>query len=383
MYHYTNKYLIAFFDKDITFNIYMSEDRSLLLDDRTKIKWFNKSHKYYLNRTTIIYGRTNSGKSTLIDEIMFLCKDYVPTIFVIAPTNSSNNAYTDKIPSQFIFKDIDVEWLDKLLTRQKNSAGVYRNANKIDILKSLFNKISDETSQALEISIIKKADSSIQLIENSNMEFASKKQQKVQIIEERDNMLKKLYKTNIRFQKVTLETDDSLSKIEKSALSFLDFNPNVMLILDDCASKFKKLYKKSTAIKEIFYEGRHYFFTTIISSQDDKEIDSELRKNTTISIFTTSQAATSNFERASNGYAKHERLYSKKCIEAIFRQDDNDIKNYRKLVYIQNESDPFRYTIANMYDNFRMGSLPMWEYSEKIKQKNDGLQRNNILFDTY
>jgi hypothetical protein len=359
------------------------DDKSIHLADRTKLRWFPKTYKYYLNKTTIVYGRTNSGKSTIIEEIMFLCKDYVPTIFVVAPTNSSNNAYTNKIPSQFILKDLDVVWLDKLLTRQKNSAGAYINANKIDLLKRLFDIISDSTSQNLEMSIIKKASSSIIFVEESSMDFSHKKSQKAQILEDRDTMLKKLYKTSIRFNKVVLENDKHLSKPEKAALSFLDFNPNIMLILDDCASKFKKLYKKSSAIKEIFYEGRHYFFTTVIAAQDDKEIDSELRKNTTISMFTTSQAATSNFERASNGYAKHERLHAKQCTESVFKQDENDIKHFRKLVYIQNESDPFRYTIADMYDEFRMGSLPMWEYSERIGKKNDNINKNNKLVESY
>lgn len=362
----------------------MSDDKSLHLADRTKLRWLPKSFLHYLNKTTIIYGRTNSGKSTIIEEIMMLCKDYVPTVFVIAPTNSSNNAYTNKIPSQFILKDLDVDWLDKLLTRQKNSAGAYINANKIEMLKRLFDKVSDSTSQNLELSIVKKADNSIIFIEESNMEFAYKKSQKAQILEDRDNMLRKLYKTTIRFSKVVLEQDSSLNKPERAALSFLDFNPNIMLILDDCASKFKKLYKKSSAIKEIFYEGRHYFFTTIISSQDDKEIDSELRKNTTISIFTTSQAATSNFERLSNGYAKHERIRAKRCIDSVFKQDENDLKHFQKLVYIQSESDPFRYTIADMYDEFRMGSLPMWEYSDRIGLgKNSALHKNNKMLEQY
>ena len=215
------------------------------------------------------------------------------------------------------------------------------------------------------------------------MEFSSKKSQKNQILEDRDTMLRKLYKTTIRFNKVKLEQNSSLSKSEKAALSFLDFNPNIMLILDDCASTFKKLYKKSSAIKEIFYEGRHYFFTTIISSQDDKEIDSELRKNTTISIFTTSQAATSNFERPSNGYAKHERIRAKHCVETVFKQDENDLKHYQKLVYIMNEADPFMYTISDLYDNFRMGSLPMWEYSDKIKAKYGTVNKNNKMIDSY
>ena len=358
-------------------------DRSLHLSDRTKLNWFEKNHKFYLNKTTIIYGRTNSGKSTIIDEIMFLCKDYVPIIFVVAPTNSSNNAYTNKIPSQCILKDLDVEWLDKLLTRQKNSAGAYINANKLDILKKLFDKVSDNNSQEIELSIVKKANSSIIYLEESDIDFSNKKMQKSQILEERDLILKKIYKTTIRYNKIKLENDTQLTKSQKAALSFLDFNPNIMLILDDCASKFKSLYKKSSAIKEIFYEGRHYFFTTIISSQDDKEIDSELRKNTTISIFTTAQSATSNFERASNGYPKHEKLKSKLCTDVVFKQDFNDLKHYRKLVYTQNESEPFSYTIADMYDDFRMGSLPMWEYSDRIGKKNDTVNKNNKLVESY
>jgi hypothetical protein len=361
----------------------MSDDRSLHLSDKTKLQWLPKSHTDFLNKTTIVYGRTNSGKSIIIEEIMYLCKDFVPIIFVIAPTNSSNNAYTDKIPPQFILKELNVEWLDKLLNRQKNSSGAYINANKIEILKMMFNKISDETAQNLETCIIKKAHNSIMGINNSSMKFIQKKKQKAQILSERSIILKKLYKNSIRFNKVILEQRNDLNKSERAALSFLDFNPNLMLIFDDCASKFKKMYKKSSAIKEIFYEGRHYFFTTIISSQDDKEIDSELRKNTTTSIFTTAQSATSNFDRISNGYPKHEKLRAKACIETVFKQDANDLKHFQKLAYIQNEADPFRYTIADIRDDFRMGSDPMWAYSEKIKDRKDALNKNNPLFDKY
>ena len=359
------------------------DDKSLPLPDRTKLKWLEKKYKNYLNRTTIIYGRTNSGKSTIIDEIMYLCKEYIPTVFVIAPTNSSNNAYTDKIPPRFILKDLDPKWLNKLLVRQKESAGAYNNANRIEVLKSLFNRISDETSQSLEKSIIDKAHASLEYISGTNLSFPQKKKQKGQILKHKNAMLSRLYKMIIRYHKVSLEKDDTLHKTEKAAISFLDFNPNIMLILDDCASKFKKLLKKSSAMKEIFYEGRHYFFTTIISTQDDKEIDSELRKNNTVSIFTTAQSATSNFERTSNGYPKHERIKAKICVESVFKQDENDTEHYQKLVYVQGDADPFKYTIANLYDDFKMGSLPMWQYSKKIKSKKDNLNKNNRLFDTY
>jgi len=358
-------------------------DKNIILSDKTKLKWFEKDYRNYLNKTTIIYGRTNSGKSTIIEEIMHLCKDYVPNVFVVAPTNSSNNAYTNKIPDHCIKKTLDVDWLEKLLNRQKNSSGVYINSNKIEMLKPLFNKISNTTLENIENSIIKKAFESIEFINKSDMKFIHKKRQKVEILKQRDNMLRKLYKNCIRNNKVKLENNKDISKTERGILSFLDFNPNIMLILDDCASKFKKLYKQSTAIKEIFYEGRHYFFTTIISSQDDKEIDSELRKNTSVSIFTTSQAATSNFERSSNGYPKHEKLRAKMCINATFSQDENSPTHFQKLVYLQGSGDPFNYTIANVYDDFRMCSDHVWDYSNKIKERTDKKNERNPLFDNY
>jgi hypothetical protein len=168
------------------------DDRSLHLSDRSKLRWLPKKYQHYLNRTTIVYGRTNSGKSTIIEEIMYLCKDHIPTVFVVAPTNTSNNAYTDKIPHQFIRKELNVDWLDKLLTRQKNSAGVYINANRIEVLKSLFNKVSDDTSRVLELSIINKAHSSIMCVNESGMIFAQRKKQKSQILNDKDNMLRKL-----------------------------------------------------------------------------------------------------------------------------------------------------------------------------------------------
>jgi hypothetical protein len=361
----------------------MTDDHSLFLSDRTKLKWMPKSYKNYLNKTTIIYGSTGSGKSIIIEEIMKLCQAFVPSIFVIAPTNSSNNAYTNKVPVQFIKKDIDIAWLEKLLDRQKNSANAYNNANNLEILKSLFNRVSNDTSQSLELAIIQKARDAIIYIESSQIAFASKKNQKTQINTERDTILRKLYKNTIRSNKVELEQLKDLDKLEWGAIEYLDFNPNVILILDDCASKFKKMCKKSTAMKEIFYEGRHYFFTTIISSQDDKEIDSELRKNAFVSVFTTSQSATSNFERTSNGYPKHERIRAKSCTEGVFKQDENDTKHYQKLVYLQGVADPFKYTIADIYDDFRMGSGPMWALSDKIGERKTKIVNNNPLFTNY
>lgn len=347
------------------------ESKHLIMRDGTKLQWLEKDYKYYLKKMTLLYGGSGTGKSTILDEIMFLLKPYIPICFIIAPTNSSNQAFTGKVPRRLIKDGRDlkklVEWLEKFISRQKHTAQMYMNANDLKNLKTLFEKVADAQAKELEKSIIRKADDSLIFISSSTtLNFAQKKTQKSAIKVERDKMLRKVYKTSIRFHKVALEKSRSLSRKERAALTFLDINPHVLLVLDDCASKFKKLYKMTTTIKEIFYEGRQSFITTIITTQDDKEIDSELRKNSMINIFTTAQTATAAFERASNSYPKHIKERSKLAIETVFKQNINKAKHYQKLVYIQNLTDPFRYTIADLYDDYRMCCDAVWNFEEKI-----------------
>jgi hypothetical protein len=361
----------------------------LILRDGSKLGWLEKDYNYYLRKCTLIFGSSGTGKSTIIDEIMFLLKPHIPLCFVIAPTNMSNQAYTGKVPKKFIKDGRDlnklVEWLEKFVTRQKHTAQLYMTANNLKNLQSLFDKVSDAPAKELEKSIIRKAEDSLIFIDDSGaMNFAQKKAQKSTVKTERDRMLRKVYKTSIRYHKIALEGLKTLSKVERVALTFLDINPHVLLVLDDCASKFKKLYKMTTAIKEIFYEGRQYFISTLISSQDDKEIDSELRKNSMVNIFTTAQIATSAFERASNGYPKHVKERSKVAIETVFKQDPSKPKHYQKLAYIQNLQDPFRWFMADMYDDFRICSDSCWDLEDKIGEK-AGYEdeENNPFFDKY
>jgi hypothetical protein len=259
------------------------------------------------------------------------------------------------------------------------------NANNLVNLKSLFDRVSDSQAKEVEKSILKKTGDSLIFIDNSGvLNFAQKKAQISAIKLERDKVLRKVYKTSIRYHKLILEKSTSLTKKERSALTFLDINPHVLLVFDDFASKFKKLYKMTTAIKEIFYEGRQSFITTIIKTQDDKEIDSELRKNSMVNIFTTAQTATAAFERTSNSYPKHVKERSKMAIETVFKQDIVKAKHHQKLVYIQNLTDPFRYTISDLYDEYKMCCNSVWEFEDKIGVNNDSQDlESNPFFSKY
>ncbi len=362
-------------------------DRSIRLEDNTNLRWFPKKHEYYLNLTTLIYGKTGSGKSTIIDEIMYLCKDYVSGVFVILGSDISSSSYSSRVPECCIRNKDDniVEWLEKFLDTQKGRTAIYNAANDINTLKSLFDKIKTSDSENLERSMNECKQQYIRKIESkTTIEFAKKKEEITSIEKNHKKRLIELYKINIRESRIKLESmKHYLDDTEICCLKYLDFVPHTMLIVDDCASNIKKWLKESTTLKEIFYNGRHSNISMVITSQDDKEIDSEIRKNATVNIFTTAQVTLSNFQRSSNSYPKMEKQRAELCVNSIFMKGDQE-RNFKKLIYYQkDDKDKFYYTIADIYDDFKMGCPGLWEINSKIKELNGEDKTKNPFFDKY
>lgn len=357
-------------------------DKELTLENNSTIKWLKKSYKNYLQQTTVIYGRTRSGKSTIIEEIMYLCRNHIATPFVICQSaiSAESSSFSGKIPKNCIKSDVSPEWLESFMITQKGRTAIYNIANDMIVLKSTFDKIKTINEERIENEIKIKTTRFIQSIEkNTNVDYDAKKEKVAEVQNIQKEKLIDLYKSKIRLNKNKLESNKNLSKEEKCCVNYLDFNPNAMIIFDDCASSFKKWVKASTEIKELFFNGRHYYTSLVITAQDDKEIDSGLRKNAMVSIFTTAQAASANFSRASNSYTKHEKIRSELCIKRVFKPSENSsVKNHKKLVYLQNDdSDPFLYTIADKYDsNFRLGSPSLWALDNKMNENSNSNSTN-------
>jgi hypothetical protein len=358
-------------------------DRSLLLDDNSRLEWLDKDYKLFLNRNTIVYGMTGSGKTCIIDELMYLCKSHVSSCCVVCPTNAEHKSYDGKVPSCFIQPTLDPDWVDSLIKRQKTNCDAFNQANDPKFLHHIYSKIATDNQKLIELKIKKITRTHLAFIECSEAPFPKKKKQISAIKNKCEKGLLKLYKKVIRSKKAELETSSNLSDLEKGKIKFLDFNPNILVIFDDCAADFKKACKKTNAFKQIFYQGRHLKITGVFAMQSDKECDSELRKNAFVNIFTTSQAATENFNRASNAYPKHEKIRSRYLIKSVFTQEKTEPVHYQKLVYLQNTMDPFRYTIADIYDDFRVGDEYTWKLNNEINKQKKSLQKHNPLFLKY
>lgn len=256
-----------------------------------------------------------------------------------------------------IYTDVDIDVLTNIYSRQQAATKIYNKVNRVDEVVALFKKVAN----ASEIQTINKAYSSaescIGRIKNTNSSEAN------EIIKIRDKYILSFCKSIIKNNRERLN-NMRLSSNEKYIVKYLNFNPNCIIIFDDCGAILKR-FQGEEVVKKILFQGRHINVNLILNLQDDIKVDSALKKNAFVNVFTTARCASSYFERSSNSFSKSERVHAAKVIEHVFTS--NSLKpDYRKLVYIRDDKDPFRYTIANIYKNFTFGSRALLSLCNKV-----------------
>ncbi len=117
--------------------------------------------------------------------------------------------------------------------------------------------------------------------------------------------------------------------------------------------------------------------SSIWTFQDDKILDSSLKKNGCVSIFTTFQVASAYFERKSNNFSKHDRYTAISCINKIYSARKKD--DYTMLAYIRDDPHPFRHTEAVYYGpgSFRYGCASLWKVDKMLAMKKNKLDFDN------
>jgi hypothetical protein len=343
-------------------------DSHLNVSADIKVKFLDKNAKYYLNRSTILFGASDSGKSTILLEMLYLLKDHVPNIFVFAPTADANNAFEGIVPAPLIFKDVSIEKLEEIYKHQQAATKIYNTVNNLTSLRKLFERVSDSKSMDAAKLAYNNANIIIQRKQNDPMiDFLEKRSSIAEVKVVRDEYLKKLYKSVIRCNKKRINNMNP-NPMTKYIIKYLDFNPNCVVVLDDCGAILKK-FQKEEVVKKIIFQGRHVFINIILTLQDDMYLDSSIKKNAFVNVFTTSRCAAAYFERNSSSFSKKEKEIADKIITAIFAPSAK--KDYKKLVYIRDDSNPFRYTIADIYDKFRFGCPSLWKMCDNVsKEKN-------------
>ena len=363
------------------------EKKIIRTENGAPIHWLPKDVNNHLDKTTLIFGGSGSGKTTMIEEVLYLLKDHISNFLVIAPYTSMK-AYRDKLPARCIKEDLTKKKLQKIWDRQYHVTQIYNTANDINILEALFKKAPDRQSHVMIEAIKKKASEILNKIEeNTGLNFAKKRAQRLSVNELQTKRIKATYRNAIRNNKTILDRM-ALAPREKIALEYLDIDPRFCLVLDDCSDKFAswmKYFKKGeiNPFESIFYRGRWNFITLIFAAHDDKLVATELRKNARVTMYGNSQALVSSINKQGNGFNTKEKKLAMLYAERVFCDENSEEKLYQKLCYLREESPPFRYTVSNLYPEFQLGGTALWNIASKMPKKEDVLSSNPFTKDIY
>lgn len=329
------------------------------------------TYKYFLDKTTIIYGESGTGKSCIIVDILFQLKPYADQAIVISPTDKQNRTYEKGIiPVPFIHYTITEQLLKDIWERQEALATVYAKANRPLILKTLFDKLNiREARDAIEGAARKLRDY-VDEVERTESDEASAKSKIADMEKECNKLNLLIYKHYINENRGKLSRSP-LTEDEKYTLKYLNLNPRLVLIFDDCTDLLKR-FKAHPVMQKLFYQGRHSFVTTIIACHTDKALDAELKKNSYVNIFTEESCAHAYFERKTTDLSREAKAKALNALKIAF----TPLAKFQKLAWIREEKKFYKFT-ATRRDDFKFGSPIVREYCRQIQAETGSISASN------
>lgn len=334
------------------------------------LPFIDKSPQNFFRRTTIAYGPSETGKSVITKWIMEILQPYIPNVIVICPTDGANDGYRGIVPERCIFTKIDVKTLQDIWRRQEEAVETYNRANRIDVLKSLFNKANDLTSQSIATRIERLTKTSLDMLANDRrINSAQRKEQTKAIEKSLATSLRNIYKKTIRNYGDRLQSRRDINEDERYAIKYIDFNPSLLLVMDDCQAEIAE-WIKDTTVGQLFYQGRHQWVTTIMTMQSDTGkpgLPPGIRRNTFNNFFTDPNVAMSFFNNSANAFPNDIKKQASKCITEIFKENGSGIENYKRFVYSRlDKIAKLRYVIADEPENLRFGCPALWKLCDSI-----------------
>lgn len=365
------------------------DDGSLATEGGQTVPALAWSHALFLDKTTVLYGPTRSGKTMIIKAMMDTLRQHIDQILVVSPTQPANRSYDGYVPEPLIHYRLwlpgekagrgddrrgGMRFLEAILKRQEMMAAIYTRASNLTTLSALYKRLparEQRDGSEYVAALQRRRDRALQRLRSRGP--VGDREREVQ--ERFARVLALVYKKFIAARRAELLAAGDLSDDERWCLSYLQFNPRLLLIFDDCAADLKPYFAKDV-FRQIFYQGRWSFLTTIISCQDDTDLPANLRKNAFVSFFTTDVVCAANFERGSNKYPKSEQLTAREAASAIYTAPN------RKLAYIRDDPrrQKFYHYTAPVVSPVMFGSPALLELCGAVRSDGTTMDRENPYY---
>lgn len=300
----------------------------------------------FLNRTSVLYGPSDSGKTLLTLKIAFLLRDHIDQGLVISPSNGENGSYDYTFSAPLIHERIDYpredgkrekkglaaeRFLKKIWERQSMMVAVYKKANKTEVLASLYGRLplaQRKIGQAQLKSFKQARKMARRRVKQAWGDDPDELKERLEELEDKLwTALTHIYKGLIIPYAGKL-LRKRISEDERFSLMYLRFNPNLLLIFDDCATEG---FFGGAMFKQIFYRGRHVKITAIIAAQDDTDLPANMRKGAFFSAFMSSAVCSANFERQANNFSSPIKERVSDSVDIVYQ-------GLRKMVYLRKDS---------------------------------------------
>lgn len=239
----------------------------------SKIRRFPLKRESILNRTVIVYGAPNSGKSTLAKYLLSFIKDDIAVPIVVSATENLNNTFSGWVPDHFRYSSIQ-SFLDVQHLRSVRTSDLLHGANTK--LTQIYNRQKILTQTFTTVN-------SLSCLETCRPFLPIQDQLEISRAASDDELVE-VYKRAILASREKLLSMPLADKT-RFLVSNIDINPNLLLIFDDIASDLN-IMSKSNRFKDLFHSGRHYNITTIILCQYATQLSPDIRKSCRLSIFT-------------------------------------------------------------------------------------------------
>lgn len=284
----------------------------------------------------VLYGPTNSGKTTTLKHLMYLLRRFYPITMVYTPNHEQKHDFKGIIPEPLIYTEISVELIVGIYNRQREITEKYVQSNALSKITELYESVKRPEN-----------DKSVNLIKKH---LSTDKQKQADVVLK---FMKHVVKTN---RKLLTKTDDL--RLYKCAFT----NPHLLVVFDDASVKIRNILKSSKTgdtIDKFFFEGRHQHVTHIYAVHTTTVFPPQLRGNTNINIFCHRSCAYSWFENKSNA-DKYLRDIAKLIINIIFKV------KYRILIYHSTRNEFYYLNVKLNLPDYKMCSKETWEFCKPI-----------------
>ncbi len=351
----------------------------------------------FIDRTTVLYGPSNTGKTVIVKNIMRLLDGHVEQILVVAPTEPSNRSYEGYVHDPLIHyrmhlpdpkdkRDTDqkaaLRFLERIYQRQDMMAAIYKRANRPEVLAGLYARLSPKERAEGDryiASFERKRRRVVEAVRRQHARDPGRCLAQVKTVDEKfQRVLVLVYKKYLAPALGGLWERRDLTEDEQYTLHYLNFNPRLLLIFDDCAAELKPFFNKEV-FRKLFYQNRHSFISVVLCCQDDTDLPTNLRKNAFVSVFTEPIVCHSNFDRVSNKFQKATKAYVDEIIPVVF-----GVK-YRKLVYIREDprQQHFYHLTCDCPPPFMFGSAALAELCNTVRSEGVTIDKENPYYEKF